>query len=177
MDLFEAIRRRYSHKTAFDPSTPVPEQHLTMIAEAGMAAPSGMNRQTPEFIIVNDRALLKRIGEITQNVPLQTAPAVIAIVSDTSELTPGMVFYLEDYAAATENILLAATALGYCVGWLDALLRPSDVNEQVSALLDVPADRKLLVLIPVGKPGADGPRRRKKPFEQRVCWNHYTIPR
>lgn len=176
MDVFEVIAQRYSHKAAFA-AEPVPGNDLRRIAEAGMAAPSGSNRQTPEFILINDAATIAEIGRITRHIPLATAPAMIAIVSDAAEAFPGTTFYIEDYAAATENMLLAATALGYACGWIDHLLRAPEMNQPICALLDIPADRVLMVLVPVGKAGQEAARRRKKPFEQRCSWNRYTIQR
>lgn len=176
MEVFEAIRERFCHKAAFAPD-PVPADDLVRLAEAGMAAPSGANRQTAEFILIQDAEVLRQIGRITGHQPLATAPAMIAIVSDTSEAFAGTTFYIEDYAAATENILLAATALGYACGWIDHLLRAPAINRPLRTLLRIPADRELMVLIPVGKPGAVSKRRVKKPFAQRCSWNYYAIER
>jgi nitroreductase len=176
MDLFEAVSNRYCHKAAFSCEA-VPVEHLRRIAEAGMAAPSGTNAETPEFILIHDQAILAEIGRICRGRPLNTAPAMIAIVSNTSDVLPGVTFYIEDYSAATENILLAATALGYTAGWIDHLLRAPDINSPLCRLLGIPADRKLMVIVPIGKPGEEAPRRVKKTFEQRCSWNHYAVQR
>ena len=101
---------------------------------------------------------------------------MIAIVSDTSEAFPGTTFYIEDYAAATENILLAATALGYACGWIDHLLRAPAINRPLRTLLRIPADRELMVLIPVGKRRSQQAAG-EKPFAQRCSWNYYAIER
>ncbi|MHB1294070.1 MAG: nitroreductase family protein [Anaerolineae bacterium] len=176
MDLFEAISARYSHKGPFA-ATPVPSEHLKRIVEAGMAAPSANNRQSPEFVIVNNPDLLECIGAATQNVPLSTAPAVILVVSDTSQGPAETGFYLEDYAAATENMLLAATALGYACGWVDYVFRDATVRTTVCELLGVPADRLLLVAVPIGLAAEPAARRAKKPFPQRASWNRYAVDR
>ncbi|MCE5257714.1 MAG: nitroreductase family protein [Chloroflexi bacterium] len=176
MDVFEAIARRYSHKAAFA-AEPVPNEQLVRIAQAGMAAPSGNNRQTSEFILINDPAVLAEIGHITRHKPLASAPAMIAIVSDTAQSLPGTTFYIEDYAAATENILLAATALGYACGWIDYLLRAPEMDQPICELLGIPADRALMVIIPIGKPAEVAKRRTKKPFEERCSWNRYAVRR
>ena len=41
----------------------------------------------------------------------------------------------------------------------------------------MPDDRRLCIMIPVGKPGEEGARRAKKPFEERASWNTYAIRR
>lgn len=177
MEFFEVIKRRYSHKAAFDPSRPVPEEHLIQIVEAGVAAPSAANGQSAEFIIINDKALRDQIGAITGSVPLKTAPALIAVVSDMGTVGPGVSYYLEDYAAAMENMLLAATALGYSCGWIDAIFKDPTIRNPVSELLYIPDDRRLMAIMPVGLPGEPGTRRPKKPFERRASWNRYAVIR
>jgi len=172
MEFFEVIARRYSHKAAFDPARPVPDEDLRRIVEVGMAAPSAGNSQSQEFIIVNDREVIRRIGELTGSVPLQTAPAWIVIVCD-----PSGGCYLEDYAVATGYVLLAATALGYVCGWVDGPFQDLAVRCPASEILGIPDDRRLMVAVPVGYPGEEGSRRPKKPFEQRASWNRYAIQR
>jgi nitroreductase len=174
MEFFDVIRARYSHKAAFAPAPRPADEDLRRIVEAGMAAPSAMNRQSPEFIIITDAGLLERIGEITNNAVLKTAPAMIAVLGNPVDAEG---FYREDYAAATENMLLAATDLGYAVGWIDGIFRNDAVRTPVSTLLGIPDDRRLCIMIPVGKPGEEGARRAKKPFEERASWNTYAIRR
>lgn len=176
MDLFEAISKRYCHKAAFAQEA-VADEDLRRIAEAGMAAPSGTNSESPEFILINDVGVLAEIGRITRHRPLITAPAMIAVVSNQADVLPGVTFYVEDYAAATENILLAAIALGFACGWIDHLLRTPEINDPLCRLLGIPSDRKLMVIIPIGKPSEEAARRAKKTFEQRCSWNQYAIQR
>ncbi len=118
MEFFDTISKRYSHKAAFRPD-PVPEAHLRQIVEAGMAAPTANNAQRAEFVIVTDPATLSSIGEIGGTIPLKTAPAMIVVVVDDNRDPEGSTYYLEDYACATTQMLLAATALGYGGGWID----------------------------------------------------------
>ena len=172
MDFFDVVARRYCHKAAFDPTRPVPDEHLRRMVEVGIAAPSASNAQAPEFIIVNDPAIIRRIGDMSGNVPLKTAPAWIVIAID-----PTKGCYLEDYAVATVNVLLAATALGYCCGWVDGPFLDPALRDPASDILGIPDDRRLMVAVPVGYPGEEGPRRGRKPFEQRASWNRYAIVR
>ena len=51
------------------------------------------------------------------------------------------------------------------------------MRNPVSELLNVPDDRRLMVIVPVGLPGEPGPRRTKKPFERRASWNRYAVIR
>ncbi len=177
MDVFEAIEKRYSHKVAFDPQSAPSRKELEQIVQAGIVAPSGMNAQSCEFIIVTDKEQLKKIAEIVKGTPLKTAPAMIAVVSDTSPRFGDISFYKEDYSAAIENMLLAAIALGYSAGWIDAIFHDDAVRLPVSEVLGLPADRLLTVIMPIGKPGEAPTRRGKKPFEQRASWDRYSVKR
>lgn len=176
MEFFDAIAQRYCHKAAFGPD-PVPDAHLRQIVEAGMVAPSPHNVQACEFVLVNDPDTLRRIGEIGGGAPLSTAPAMIVLVVDHNRPAKGSVRYLEDYACATTQMLLAATALGYAAGWVDGMFRDPAKRTPVCELLGIPDDRLMIVIVPVGRPAVDGPRRPKKPFAQRASWNRYAVER
>ncbi len=81
MELFDAIKQRYSHKGTMNPDVVPTDDDLRRMVEAGMAAPSAMNKQSPEFIIITERPILERIGWITGNATLASAPAMIAVLS------------------------------------------------------------------------------------------------
>ena len=176
MDYFDAVTQRYCHKAAFKPDA-VPAAHLQRIVEAGMLAPSPDNAQASEFVIVNDPDTLRRIGEIGGSAPLRTAPAMIVLVVDHHREAKGSIRYLEDYACATTQMLLAATALGYVAGWVDGMFRDPAKRMPVCELLGIPDDRLMIVIVPVGLPAGEGPRRPKKSFSQRASWNRYTVER
>ncbi len=61
---------------------------------------------------------------------MATAPCVIVLVAETAPQYRDMSFYKEDYSAATMNIYLAATALGYATCWLDGVLRLDDTHKK-----------------------------------------------
>ena len=172
MDLFEAINKRHSYRAEFT-SEIVPEKTLKKIVQAGIQAPSGKNSQSTEFIIVNKKELLTEISEIIGYSYLHTAPAMIAVLSDTRETYFDMTFYKEDYAAAVENILLSATALGYASLWIDGALRRENRAQRISDLLHIPADRKLSVILPIGIPAEKRKQCEKKALEDRAWFNFY----
>jgi len=175
MELFEAIRERYSYRGPFR-ADPVPREDLKQIVEAGLMAPSGCNAQTTEFVIVDDPELVKEIGGMHPgNKALQQAGALIAclIDRDPEAIYEGMSFQVEDCAAAVENILLAITALGYGSVWVDGWLRREGRAEKIGSLLGVPDSKVVRILLPVGIPVKPGARAKKKPFNERAwfnCW-------
>ncbi len=99
MDLFEAIEKRASVR-AFVP-VEVPEGDLLKIADAGRRAPSGGNRQPLQFIIVREPETLKALARV--QACFATASAAIGIIADPAVSR----WWLEDAAAAAENMLLA----------------------------------------------------------------------
>lgn len=172
MELFKTIARRHSYRGKFL-NKPIPRENLARIVEAGIAAPSGCNAQTTSFVIVDDPALIKAIGEIVEKDFLREAPALIACVAEHRKVYKGFSFAVEDCAAAVENMLLAITALGYASVWLDGVLRTADRAVRIAALLGVPADREVRVLLPVGIPADQRQQAQKKPFSERAWFNRY----
>ena len=171
MDVFEAIARRHSYRGAFAPRA-VPRADLERIVGAGIRAPSGYNGQSTSFVIVDDPAILPRLGEVTGSALIAGAPAAIVVVMDP-DATPqkDFRFGVEDYAAAVENMLLAVTALGYATVWMDGLLRREGRAARVGALLGVPAAREVRVILPLGAPLEAGTQKEKKPFVERAWFN------
>jgi len=174
MDLFEAIDKRYSYRGAFT-DAPVPREDLVRIVEAGLRAPSGCNAQTTTFVIVDDPDALGEIRRLHPMRAVQDAKAVIACVTsrEPEPVYRDMSFEVEDCSAAVENMLLAATALGYATVWIDGALRHDGRAERLGELLGVPKDRVVRVLLPVGVPAEAGPRKPKKPFGERVWFNRH----
>jgi nitroreductase len=176
MDLFEAIERRHSYRGAFAPQR-VPRTDLERIVAAGIRAPSGYNAQSTSFVIVDDPALLARLAEITGSALIGGAPAAVVVVMDPDATADkDFRFGIEDYAAAAENMLLAATALGYASVWLDGMLRREGRAAKVGALLGVPGSREVRVILPIGIPAERGVQREKKPFAERARFNAWTQP-
>ena len=173
MNFFEAIDARYSHKEGFMPD-PVPLADLEQIAKVGLAAPSGVNRQTVRLIILPDRSALDPISALTPHLGLETAPAAIAVLTDGNITSQdSMNFEKEDYAAAVENMLLAAAALGYASLWLDSPYFDAAKQNAAKEILGVPDGFHLWAVLPIGKPSGKGTRREKLPYSARVSYRRY----
>lgn len=174
MEIFEAIYQRYSYRGEFK-NIAVPRLDLEKIVQAGMAAPSGKNAQTTEFVIVDDPGLLQTIGSMHVMKAMQQAKAMIVCLIDKKPeaVYEGYAFQAEDCAAAVQNMLLAITALGYAAVWIDGWLRLENRNEKVRELLGAPKTKVVKVLLPIGVPAARGERKEKKPFSERAWFNKY----
>ncbi len=172
MDLLEAIKRRHSYRGAFKPD-PVPEADLWTIAEAGTRAPSGCNKQTTHLCVINDPDKLTAIAKLLPRPVVQTAKAIITVVSDNRPAYGDMSFEPQDYGAAVENMLLAITALGYASVWLDGVLRHDGIAERIADLIGL-EDREhftVSVILPVGVPEEILPQQKRVPLQERVTFN------
>ena len=174
MELFDAIRKRASYRGAFA-GTPVPREHLEQIIDAGIRAPSGYNGQSTSFVVVTDPERRRAVASIAGGQQsLATAQAIIAVVMNPNATsTREFSFAVEDYAAATQNMLLAITALGYASVWIDGALRRNDVAKEVGDYLGVPADREVRVLLPVGVPASEPTQAGRHAFGERAWFDSH----
>lgn len=176
MELFEAISKRHTYRGAFSDQI-VPRQDLVKIVEAAIKAPSGKNAQTTSFVIVDDHELLTTIRKMhSANKAMQQAKAYIVCVIDRipAATYEAYSFQIEDCAAAVENMLLAVTALGYATVWVDGWLRLADNAEKIGALLELPIEKFVRVILPIGVPVEVKEQAPKLPFEKRAHWNRWA---
>jgi len=170
MEFFDVIKKRYTHKERFK-AISIPRSDLEAIATAGLLAPSGGNTQSVSLIIIDDKNVLDRLCDIASSDGLRSAPAAIAVLINPDMLMKETDYSKEDYSAATENMLLAATALGYASVWLDYILTDRSVQQAYLSVLEAPDNFLLPVILPVGIPDGEGSRRKKIPIEKRMFYN------
>jgi len=153
MDFHEAVERRYSCRDYQD--RPVEPEKLERIMEAARFAPSASNRQEWRFVAVTDPAKRAKLAKIAHGQKfVGQAPLVIAAcaVTDGHVMSCGQLSYPIDVAIALEHVALAATAEGLATCWIGAF-----DEEPVKTLLGIPADVRVVQLMPLGYP-ADKPR-------------------
>lgn len=173
MDIFDLIRRRRSYRGAYDGS-PVPREHLKMIMEAGLAAPSGCNMQTASLIAVDDPGVLAELRQVIDPPVGETAPAAICVLTKRLFAYRDKCFAVQDYSAAIENMLLAITALGYESCWYEGHITDEDnIGRKMADILGVPGDMELVCFLPVGKALSAPAAPEKKPFEERAWFNSF----
>jgi len=193
MDVFEAIRtrravRRYRHD-------PVSREDIRTILDAANRAPSAMNRQQWEFIVVTGKKIQELgqsyraiIEEYTKNwdpSPLRGAlsreeflrfaetyggaPVVIVVLTDTAATPDFSKANIESASAAMENLLLAATALGLGTCWMTGPLKD---EKTLRSILEILGDKEIVAITPLGYPReipADQPRL-DPTLERKVRW-------
>jgi len=149
MNTFDAIFSRRSIRK-YTPQT-VPEELITELLKAAMAAPSAGNEQAWQFIVIRDRSLLDAVPNFhPYSDMLKYASVAVLVCGDLSrEKFKG--FWVQDCSAATQNILLAATARGLGAVWT-ALYPLEDRVAGMRKLLHLPEHIIPLSLVPVGYP-------------------------
>ncbi len=165
MEVLEAIRTRRSVRKY--EKRPVPEESVEKILEAGRWAPSANNSQPWSFIVLRDERVRKEVARAaTYGRFLAEAPLGIAVVIDPKASTHPV----EDGAIATQNMLLAAYALGLGTCWIGSY--GSGYEEQVKRILGIPEDKRLLSLISVGFP-AESRKSARRELKEFVFENRY----
>ena len=173
MDTLETILTRHSYRGSYT-AAPVPREDLRRILEAGLAAPSGCNKQTTSLIAVDDPVLLKRLLAVMDPPVAAAAPAAICVLTRRVIAYRDRCYAVPDYAAAIENMLLAIHALGYASCWYEGHITDEDrLGWQMAQLLGVPEDYELICFLPVGVPAEAPSTAKKKPFEERAWFNGF----
>jgi nitroreductase len=160
MDLLTAIHTRRSVRRYV--AWPVPEPLVEALLRAAMAAPSASNQQPWQFVVVDDRALLDHIAlRNPAAFALRTAPLAIVVCGDLRLVLPvACDFWIQDCAAAIQNLLLAAHAHGLGAVWLGGHPLPHLVH-LLQGLLGLPSQVIPLAVVAVGYPAE------RKPTEDR----------
>jgi len=173
METMQAILNRRSYRGRYLPDA-VPHEHLQMILEAGLAAPSGCNKQTTSLIAVDDPQLLARLHAVI-NPPIgETAPAMICVLTERIIAYRDRCFATQDYAAAIENMLLTIETLGYASCWIEGHITDKDqIGRKMADILGVPQQFELVCFLPVGKAEEKVHPPQKKPFEKRAWFNGF----
>ena len=175
MNTLDAISARRSYRGKYL-STPVPREDLLKILEAGCHAPSGCNKQTTSFIAIDDPEVLRKVHSVIDPPLGETAPAMICVLTQHIVAYRDRTFFVQDYSAAIENMLLAIADLGYASCWIEGHVPDTDrIGDKMAQILGVPEDYHLIAYLPVGIPADQIPTIRKKPMSERAWINGFGI--
>ena len=163
MDVFDAFAVRASVRR-LEP-TAIPAADLDRILDAGRRAPSGLNVQPLEYIIVREPETVRKLARVQEFIG--GASCIIAIAADPTASK----YWLEDASAAAENMLLAIAALGYGSTWVEGtLLRHEDWAKDT---LGVPEHLRLVIFLPIGKPVGEATQAAKRPLGDAVHYERF----
>jgi nitroreductase len=154
VDALDAIMTRRSIRTFTD--EPVTDTEIDAVVRAAMAAPSAHNGRPWRFVVVRDREMLARLAKATPFAgPLGRGQIGIVVVAE-KRVGPYAGFWVIDCAAAIENALVAARALGLGSLWIGVHpIRP--FTSAVRRIIGAPRSVVVHSMIALGRPVKEGP--------------------
>jgi nitroreductase len=142
MDVFEAVKTMLAVRSYKE--DPIPGEIIHRLVEAGRLTASAMNRQHWDFVVVQDRRTLQKLGDLASTGGyIAGAPLAIAVAVPDSFL--GHI----DGARAAQDMMLVAWQAGIGSNWVGKVNTP-----EIKELLNLPEERMVLTVIPFGYPAA-----------------------
>ena len=135
MDALTAIHTRRSIRQYED--KPIPADLVTEILKAAMLAPSARNQQSWEFIAISDAEIRTKIPKICPFAEMVAAAPLAILVCGNLKVETSQGYWIIDCSAATQNLLLAAHALGLGGVWTGVFPREERMDG-LTELLDLP---------------------------------------
>ncbi len=130
-------------------SNPVEDEKIDLLLQAAMAAPSANNARPWHFIVVRDRHTLDRLAGIHPYAKMCYEAPLAIVVCGEPAVSP--MYWPTDCSAATQNILLAGTALGLGTVWLGVHPRPERSGPLIE-LFGIPEGMEILSVVAAGYP-------------------------
>ena len=144
------------------------------IMQAGLAAPSGCNKQTTSLIAVDDPELMEKILGVIDPPVAKGAPAAICVLTQRLIAYRDKCYAVQDYSAAIENMLLEIVELGYQSCWFEGHITDEDnIGAKIAEILNVPDGYDLVCCLPVGVAESEPVMPKKKAFEDRAWFNGF----
>lgn len=169
MAVFGAIRTRRSARRF--PKEPVSLTDLEQVFRAAMAAANSGGQQPWRFVVLDDPALRDELASLTvERGPYYRSPQLIVVCGDIGSMKWKM-RWLADCAAAIQNMLLAAHALGLGAVWQE-LYPYHERVAKVRGLLGIPATVYPMAVVSIGHP-ADRPAPADRYDPAKVRWNRW----
>ncbi len=163
----------------------VKKEDLLIMLKAAMSAPSANNRQPWAFLPVVGRELLdalcaklpyaKMLSEAGAAIVVCGRPTQSKILNIVSKALSGAAlgdYWIADCSAASENILLAAHALGYGAVWTAVFPDDKKIRD-VQEILKIPGDVIPLNVIPLGVPANKNEPPKDKFKENNIHWENW----
>ncbi len=172
METLACIKKRRSVRNFTKAKIPLSD--ILKIVDAGRLAPSAANIQGWFFIVVMDEKIKRKIMEACYFQRWIEDASIIIIISANLKIYEerfgkrGKELAIMDISAATENMCLAATDLGYGSCWV-----ANFDKEEVRKILDIPTEVEPFIVLPIGKPKLWPTPPPKKSLEDVTRWDNF----
>lgn len=174
MELLEGLLTRRSVRKY--ENKPIPKDVLEQIIKAGEFAPFAHNTQPWEFLVIQDKDVLKHFRHMQRSALFAENAAAVILVCGREDISfhrekEGWSYIDIDCSAATENILLAAHALGLGACWCGA----SPMSGPIASLKEffsLPENVKPFSIVVLGYP-AETPKQPERHNPERIHWEKW----
>jgi nitroreductase len=159
----EVLQNRRSIRTYA--AQPVEREIVEEIVDCARLAPTAMNDQPWDFVVLTAKEDLQRIPPMLGHAEFiaNAAFAVLVLARDTN-------YAVEDCSAATENLLLAGAAHGLGSCWVAGTKQA--YGPVVAKAFGAPEDRQLIAIVSFGYP-AEAPQVEKRPLTDVLHWDRF----
>lgn len=164
MNVYDAVQTVLAIRSYKD--RPIAQETIERIVEAGRLTGSSMNRQPWHFLVVQDRAMLRRLGEMAQSGPyIAEAPLAIVVIVDRTR------FAVSDGSRAIQSMMLTAWEEGIGSNWVGFM-----GLEDVKPILGIPDDKDILAIVPFGYPvkSVGKGKKQRKDAAEVVHWEQWN---
>ena len=124
-DILKVIKERHSSRVPFDPNRPISKENLKQILEAARCAPTGHNMQNYEIIVIDDKALLGKIGSIKSRI--------------LEEFLRGNIEHLSYSKEELERNKVGILAAGFPPDWVD----PAKISQVARESPPIPLENSI----------------------------------
>lgn len=158
-------------------STPIDDEKINAVLEAGRWAPSWTNMQPWRFIVVKDQEIKERMSSVVPtffSLSIKDAPICIAVCVNPKE---DSFHFIEDGTTATQNMSLAAQSLGLSTSWIGVFSLPNEKNSserKLKEILKIPKEWRIISILPLGTPKFKETKTRKD-LSEIVDLNYFMI--
>ena len=171
MDFKDLAKRRYSVRSY--QSKPVEQSKLIKVIEAALLAPSAVNFQPWNFVVVTDPDLLAKMHSCYHRDWFKSAPACIVAIGDHDKgwrrPTDDKDYTDIDVAIAIDHLMLAATEIDLGTCWICHFNA-----DKCAEIFGLSSNFEPIAMIPIGYPTVETfPEKKRKTIEQMVFWNHF----
>ncbi|MFN2182666.1 MAG: nitroreductase family protein [Anaerolineae bacterium] len=146
----DALDLIYSRQHVRDfTDAPVSDEQAEALLKAAMAAPSVQDRRPWHFVVVRNREMLDKLARVHKYAYMLARAQLAVVVCGDQKVSEK--YWVEDGCVATQNLLLAARALGLGGVWIS--IYPKKKHQKaVREMLDIPERMGVLCILAIGTP-------------------------